>query len=61
MRVAVPDAPLLAGSGVEVGNVAETLSVADGVIVGSSLKREGVIGNPVDPGRAAEFVEAARG
>ena len=60
VRAAVPDAPLFAGSGVEVGNVAETLSVADGVIVGSSLKREGVLGNAVDPGRAAEFVEAAR-
>lgn len=59
-RAAVPEAPLFAGSGVDVENVAETLRVADGVIVGSSLKREGVLGNPVDPGRAAEFVEAAR-
>src|SRR5258708_4886187 len=39
--------PLLVGSGVAPDNITSILSAADGVIVGSSLKREGVWWNPV--------------
>jgi len=52
--------PVLAGSGVEAGNVAEVLRVADGVIVGTALKRDGVTTNPVDSNRVRMFMEAAR-
>lgn len=59
VREAVPATPLFAGSGVTAATVAETLTVADGVIVGSSLKTGGRLDAPVDPARAAAFVKAA--
>jgi predicted TIM-barrel enzyme len=37
------------------------LEVADGAIVGTSIKQEGVASNAVDPQRAVELVRAARG
>lgn len=52
--------PLLVGSGVNAGNVAEILARTNGVIVASSLKQDGVWWNPVDPARVADFMDAAR-
>lgn len=52
--------PTLVGSGVTPDNVAEILSVADGVIVATSLKEGGVWWNPVDPARVRAFAEAAK-
>lgn len=52
--------PVLLGSGVTEANVAGLLAVADGAIVGTALKVDGITTNPVDPGRAAAFVRAAR-
>jgi uncharacterized protein len=60
VRDARPDTPLLVGSGVTAESVAELLSVADGVIVGTWIKRDGCIGNPVDPSRVHRLVDAAR-
>ena len=60
VRDAVPEAPVLVGSGVTAESVAELLSVANGVIVGTSLKREGHVGNAVDPIRVRRLVDAAR-
>jgi membrane complex biogenesis BtpA family protein len=57
---ALPDVPVLANTGVRLENVAETLSVADGCIVGTALKIDGVTWNPVDPARAERFMDAAR-
>jgi len=57
---AVPRTPVLANTGVTADQLAETLAVADGVIVGTSLKVDGITWNPVDPARARRFVEAAR-
>lgn len=51
---------LLLGSGVNVKNVKDYLRFADGVIVGSSLKRAGKLANPVDPKRVAALVKAMR-
>lgn len=52
--------PVLMNTGANPGNVAAFLSVADGVIVGSSLKRDGQTWNPVDPGRVKAFMDAVR-
>ena len=60
VRGAVPEAPLLVGSGASPETVAELLSVADGVIVGTSLKRDGRLANPVDVERVRRLVAAAR-
>jgi uncharacterized protein len=59
VKAALPDTPVLASTGVTAGTVAETLAAADGVIVGTHLKRDGVTWNPVDEARAAAFMAAA--
>ena len=51
--------PVLVGSGATPENVAGLLEVADGVIVASALKRDGVWWNPVDPARAKQFMAEA--
>jgi hypothetical protein len=61
VRSAVPSTPLLVGSGVTPDTVADLLSVADAVIVGTFLKRDGDVRNPVDPERVRRLVAAARG
>ena len=53
--------PLLVGSGMTASNVAATLRSAEGAIVASSLKVDGVWWNSVDPERARVFVEATAG
>ena len=57
---ACPKTKLLVGSGVNVKNVKDYLRFADGVIVGSSLKRGGKLASPVDPKRVAALVKAMR-
>ena len=49
--------PVVVGSGVTAGNIGDILTVADGVIVASALKREGVWWNQVDPDRLAAFMD----
>ena len=50
------DVPVLVNTGVKPGNVKEYLSVADGAIVGSSLKIDGYTWNPVDPDRVKKLM-----
>ena len=60
----LPTTPVLANTGVKHATVADVLAVADGCIVGSSLKVDGDTWKAVDADRAAEFmrlVRAARG
>lgn len=52
--------PVFIGSGVTAATVAAALLVADGVIVGSALERDGKAGAPLDPARLRSFVAAAR-
>ncbi|MEE8105312.1 MAG: BtpA/SgcQ family protein [Planctomycetota bacterium] len=59
VRAVLPDAKLFAGSGVTTQHVAEVLRVANGVIVGTALKRDGDIDAPVDAKRVLDFVDAA--
>jgi uncharacterized protein len=61
VRHAVPDTPIYIGSGVTPATVAGFLESADGVIVGTSIKQDGVTTNPVDPVLAAALVAAAGG
>ena len=60
VKAVLPDTPVLANTGVKHETVAEVLEVADGCIVGSSLKVDGDTWNPVDSERAAEFMRLAR-
>lgn len=50
------DVPVLVNTGVKPRNVKEYLSVADGAIVGSSLKIDGDTWNPVDPDRVKKLM-----
>ncbi len=60
VKAALPDTPVLANTGVKHETVDEVLRVADGCIVGSSLKVDGDTWKPVDPARAADFMDRAR-
>jgi uncharacterized protein len=60
VKKALPDTPVLANTGVKHATVADVMRVADGCIVGSSLKVDGNTWKPVDPERAAEFMRLAR-
>lgn len=57
VRRAVPDGFVLVGSGINESNVWRILEHADGAIVGTSLKREGIVANPVDPDRIRRLAE----
>ena len=57
VRDAVPDAFLFVGSGVNEANAARLLESADGAIVGTSLKRDGIVGNLIDPERVKRLAE----
>lgn len=59
-RQAAKDTPILIGSGADWDNVSQLMNNANGVIVASSLKRQGLIQEPIDPTRVQSFVEAAR-
>lgn len=54
------DAPVFVGSGVTADTIGDLLSVADGVIVGTALKEDGLTTNPVDPDAVERLVVAAR-
>ena len=56
----LPEVPVLANTGVKIENVEKTLNIADGVIIGSSLKINGDTWNPVDPLRANDFMEKVK-
>lgn len=57
VREAVPDVPLIVGTGASVDNIAELLQVADGAIVATSLRIDGKTLNPVDPVRVKQFMD----
>jgi len=60
VKAVLPDTPVLANTGVRHDTVADVLRIADGCIVGSALKADGDTWNPVDPARAADFMQHAR-
>lgn len=53
-------APVLVGSGISVANVGRFLDVASGAIVGTSVKVDGVVSQPVDAVRARAMADAVR-
>lgn len=59
VRDAVPSTPVFVGSGVDIHNIGSILDVADGVIVGTSLKAGGDVASPVDVERVKGLVAAA--
>ena len=51
---------MFANTGVRRENVAEQLSIADGAVVGTTFKRDGVFENGVDAERVARFMDVVR-
>ena len=60
VKRALPNTPVLANTGVKHATVVDVLRVADGCIVGSSLKVDGDTWKPVDPERATDFMARVR-
>ena len=59
-QAAAGNTPVFIGSGATWENIPQLMSATDGVVVASSLKRDGKITEPIDPLRVAQFVEAAK-
>lgn len=60
VKAAVPETVVFANTGVQVDNVDEQLSVADGAVVGTTFKSDGKFENHVDEERVARFMEKVR-
>lgn len=60
VKRAVGDLPVIVNTGCNPSNIADFLEVADGAIVGTYFKRDGITWNPVDVARVKEFMRAAR-
>jgi membrane complex biogenesis BtpA family protein len=52
--------PVMVGSGVTPQNVDEMLATADGAIIGSWLKKDGKLANPVDEERVKQFMKVVK-
>jgi membrane complex biogenesis BtpA family protein len=59
LRKAIPEARILIGSGSSAAGLGAFAGIADGAIVGSSIKVDGKVLNQVDPDRALELVRVA--
>lgn len=60
MRESVGDFPVFANTGVKASTLRDQFRFADGCVVGTSLKRDGITWNPVDPNRVQELMAVAR-
>jgi len=59
-QAAANGTPVFIGSGASWDNISQLMQAANGVIVASSLKRQGKITEPIDPIRVSQFVETVR-
>ena len=59
-RAALRPTPVLVGSGVTIDNAAELAVHADGLIVGTSLKHDGKIAEPVETRQVVQLVQVVK-
>jgi membrane complex biogenesis BtpA family protein len=57
VKAAVPDVPVFANTGVTIDNVAATLEIADGCVIGTHFKVGGDTWAPVDGERVKRFMD----
>jgi len=57
VRAASGDTPVLVGSGVTAASIEMYQAQADGFIVGTALKKDGVVSNPVDERRVQALIQ----
>ncbi|HHW02549.1 MAG TPA: BtpA/SgcQ family protein [Thermoanaerobacterales bacterium] len=55
-----PAVPILITSGINTENVKEAMEICDGIIVGTNIKKDGVIWNEICPKRAEKFIKIAK-
>jgi uncharacterized protein len=60
VKEAVPGVPVFANTGLNLSNVRELLSVADGAVTGTYFKRDGITWNEVDPQRVHHLMAAVK-
>lgn len=60
VRDALPDTPLLANTGVNIDNVADIMSLADGCVIGTHFKVDGDTWKAVDAARVQRFMDKLR-
>jgi hypothetical protein len=60
VKKVLPSTPVLANTGVRKDTLKDVLAIADGCVVGSSLKLNGDTWKAVDPKRAKEFMQKAQ-
>lgn len=60
VKKALPATVVLANTGVNLANVEEQLGIADGAVVGTTFKKEGIFENHVDQARVAAFMDKVR-
>ncbi|MBI3384842.1 BtpA/SgcQ family protein [Candidatus Gottesmanbacteria bacterium] len=60
VKKAVPDRPLLVGSGININNIHKYLAIADGAIVGTGLKIDNQTTSPISLEKARGLVEVLR-
>ena len=56
----VPDTVVFANTGVRYENVEQQLSIADGAVVGTTFKYDGVFDNHVDQERVKKFMDKVK-
>ncbi|MCC7321799.1 MAG: BtpA/SgcQ family protein [Rubellimicrobium sp.] len=57
VREALPDVPLFANTGVNIDTVEGIFAYADGCVIGTHFKVDGITWNPVDPARVKRFMD----
>ncbi|MDH5508431.1 MAG: BtpA/SgcQ family protein [Anaerolineae bacterium] len=60
VKDAVPDTPVFANTGVKIENIAEQLAIADGAVVGTTFKRDGITWNAVDSKRVKSLMQKVK-
>lgn len=60
VKNAVPDTPVFANTGCNIQNVEQQLKIADGAVVGTTFKKDGIFENFIDQSRVEAFMEKVR-
>jgi len=60
VKSAVPETPVFANTGVNIDNVEEQLSIADGAVIGTAFKVEGKTFNPVSKERVEALMDKVK-
>jgi len=60
VKAAVPNTVVLANTGCRPNTIENQLTVADGAVVGTTFKRDGVFENEVELGRVTHFMDIVK-